>query len=501
MHNIQILRQNPEKVLDSLKQGKIEKMELAVDQVTDEFMLYGLRGGLIDELAGSFPDPRKECEITIKQILSASIAGHYQDMYAMSQSPYALHSPVLLGELGLNVKVLYPGEGISRRGTGDSTPFHGDVIRKMLDGMTPVELIDWYNRVVGSAYLRQAKYEPTIHILDCTELEVPLGNEKYEGSGVVSGKKGRKKGKKNDKEEKPRRGYKLGSLRSLLDDGGIITAIAFGAIQVHDLELCRNLLMTTPHLKPGDMLIEDMGFLDGKTISKLKKLRKVDITIPIRSDMQAYEDCLVTAYRPDIPADNPNRELYMVPWERHPTREKQQIKPVDHLDWMWSECSVPMNGVVVRELKEGKNGSGGRADYYHWVFGTTRLTMTGKQTIQMYELRPEIEEDHKQWKDGPWDMDEFTSTDLVQIVYHVICVLLAYNLRKIYANTLAGEAFAARTLRQLRRHQARNHEVSMLVYAGAYYAVFQAKFLIWILLGLPKEIQELLKPHFDAGFT
>ena len=30
MHNIQILRQNPERVLDSLKQGKIEKMELAV---------------------------------------------------------------------------------------------------------------------------------------------------------------------------------------------------------------------------------------------------------------------------------------------------------------------------------------------------------------------------------------------------------------------------------------------------------------------------------------
>jgi hypothetical protein len=32
--------------------------------------------------------------------------------------------------------------------------------------------------------------------------------------------------------EKVKRGYKLGSLRSLLDDGGIITAIAFGAIQV-----------------------------------------------------------------------------------------------------------------------------------------------------------------------------------------------------------------------------------------------------------------------------
>ena len=35
----------------------------------------------MDELSKSFPDPRKECEITVKQILSASIAGHFQDMY------------------------------------------------------------------------------------------------------------------------------------------------------------------------------------------------------------------------------------------------------------------------------------------------------------------------------------------------------------------------------------------------------------------------------------
>lgn len=116
-------------------------------------------------------------------------------------------------------------------------------------------------------------------------------------------------------------------------------------------------------------------------------------------------------------------------------------------------------------------------------------------------MRPEIEEDHKQWKDGPWDMDEFTSTNVVQILYHIICVLLAYNLRKVYANTESGQEFAAKTLRQLRRQQARNHEVFMLVYADRYYAVFPVKYLIWLLLGLPKEIQELLKPHFDAGLN
>jgi hypothetical protein len=54
---------------------------------------------------------------------------------------------------------------------------------------------------------------------------------------------------------------------------------------------------------------------------------------------------------------------------------------------MWDECSVPMDGCVVRELKEGKDGSGGRDDYEHWVFSTTHLDLTGKRMIQTYELR------------------------------------------------------------------------------------------------------------------
>ena len=105
-------------------------------------------------------------------------------MYAISQSPYALHSPTLLAELGLNVKVLL--EGISRRGTKDNAPFNapfnGDVIRKMLDDMTPMELIQWYNRHLGRTYLEQANYEPCIHILDCTKQEVNVDNENNEGS-------------------------------------------------------------------------------------------------------------------------------------------------------------------------------------------------------------------------------------------------------------------------------------------------------------------------------
>ena len=482
MNELQIIKQNPRKVLESLKQGEVDSIETAVDQITDEFMIYGLRGGLVDELSSSFPDPREECEITIKQILSASIAGHFQDMYAISQSPYALHSPVLLAELGLNVKVLSEGEGISRRGTRENAPFNGDVTRKMLNDVKPSELVDWYNHHAGKAYLRQADYKPCLHILDCTNLVVNFDNENYEGSGIV----------KNDEGELER-GYKLGSLRSLLDDGGIITAIAFDAIQVHDLTLCKDLLFSITYLKPGDMVIVDRGYLDGETISRLKKKRKVDVILPLRSDMKAYECALTTAYHETSGS-----------WEPHPTREKQEIKKVEYVNWMWDECEVTMHGCVVRELKEGADEKGGREAYNHWVFATTRLNLTGKRMIQTYELRSEIEEDHRQWKDGAWDMTKFTSTRLVQVLYHVICVLLAYNLCEIYSNTESGEKFAEKTLRQLRRQQARCHEVSILVCVGNSYAVLNARFFIGFILQLPQEAQSRLRSHFpmpEVGFT
>ena len=56
-------------MLEKLKLGQVDSIEYGVEQIIDEFMIYGLRGGLIGELSKSFPDPRKDCEITVKQIL------------------------------------------------------------------------------------------------------------------------------------------------------------------------------------------------------------------------------------------------------------------------------------------------------------------------------------------------------------------------------------------------------------------------------------------------
>jgi hypothetical protein len=59
------------------------------------------------------------------------------------------------------------------------------------------------------------------------------------------------------------RGYKLATLRTLLDHAGLLTQVGLGPIQVHDLPFCRLFFETASVLRAGDVLLEDRGFVDG----------------------------------------------------------------------------------------------------------------------------------------------------------------------------------------------------------------------------------------------
>jgi hypothetical protein len=41
MRELQIIYQNQEKIIKKLNTGNVDAIELAVDQITDEFMIYG----------------------------------------------------------------------------------------------------------------------------------------------------------------------------------------------------------------------------------------------------------------------------------------------------------------------------------------------------------------------------------------------------------------------------------------------------------------------------
>ena len=243
-----LLQENPEAVLAALRQGWVDHLSLAGDQVTDEHVGYALRRGLLAECAAAFPDPRCEPEIPIVVLLTASVAGAFQGEYALSQAGCALHSPVLLAELGLNAAWLQPGEDLSRRGTQTEALFHGDGLRKLLlqiaaadreAGRLPGEsLLDWWNQSVGPAFLRLVGGGTGAWIRDVTKLIVNLKNDHYEGSEVATQQKPARPGEKAPPPEPPQRGYKLGLLSTLLSTGRLLVEVAWAGLRPADLSVC-----------------------------------------------------------------------------------------------------------------------------------------------------------------------------------------------------------------------------------------------------------------------
>lgn len=448
-----LLRENPAVVLEALRQGWIESMDAASEHVTDWHVLYALRSGLLAECATAFPDPRLNPEIPVHVLLTASVAAAFQGEYALREAGCALHSPAILAELGLNATWLRPGEGLSRRGTASEAVFHGDTLRKLLyqiaacdreAGRSPCEsLIRWWNETVGPAMLRHAGGGTGAWIRDTTKLVVNLDNPRYEGSEVAS-----------EEGKQPQRGYKLGLLSALIDTGRLLVGVAWGGIRTGDLPLCQPFVSQGTPLRPGDTLLQDRGLLDGAEITVLKRDLGVDVVTPLKKEMLSYRLAVLMAQR------NEHR------WEPHPTRKRQQIQRVGDIGGPWESLEVPLNGCVVREWDDEKG------EYEYWVFSTTNPERSGRGIVREYSTRAECEEDHRQSKGPDWEMDEYTSTRLVEILYHVLLVLFAYNLCQLYGQTQAGERFAGKTKRARQREVRRQRMLSVVVVAGAYYAVF-----------------------------
>jgi hypothetical protein len=467
------LHENPEAVLDALRQGWVDYLGLAGDHVTDEHVRYALQSGLLAEVAAAFPDPRLDPEIPLVVLLTASVAGAFQGEYALSQTGCALHSPALLAELGLNVAWLTPGAGLSRRGTQEEALFHGDVLRKLLlqvaacdraAGRQPgASLLGWWNSTVGPAFLRLMGGGTGAWIRDVTQLLVNLNNARYEGSEVAT-----------EEGKAPQRGYKLGLLSTLLDTGRLLVQVAWDGLRTGELPLTAAFVQAGTPMAAGDNLRQDRGLLDGAEITVLKRDLGIDVICPLKSNMAAYRMAVQLA------EGNSHR------WQPHPTRRRQEIQKVTDIAADWESCEVEINSAVVREWDPKKEA------YEYFVFATTDLERSGRGIIRDYESRSECEEDHRQTKGPDWELDEYLSTKLVEILYHVLVVLFAYNLCQVYAQTEAGERYLGQTKRA-RRRAGRRRGLQVVAVAGSEYAVFDWLTVAGVLVGADGGARERLQ--------
>lgn len=429
-------------VIEQVKNGKLDAMELSTTNLVDEILLSMHDHGLLKYLENGISDTRAH-NITVPYsvVLTSAIAAKMKVQTSLTDIPCAISDHRLLAKLGYALvdKENCVGKSLMTEGS----------IRFLVGKYSAEDFIAGYNTTVQKYIMPHMDMIPNIHILDCTDIEVNFQNTNYEKSGVGHSKR------LAGGEEVYARGYKLATLRGLVDDSGIIEEIRFGSLNTHDLMLSEEMLATTKVFKPGDILVNDRGFMSRYLMNYLKTVRCVDTYIPLKKDMEAYKMAVLVAQEDNQWRVHPNK--------RYPT---QRISFVSDLGEYWrSEYEdeipdVPINGCVVWDTE---------TDHYA-VFVTTDTTKSAEMILNTYSLRPEIEEDYRQLKDF-WKLEDFKSTKYNMICFHIVCVLFGYLFFQLFTMLPEGEQYAHKSLPVLLKSYSAKSQSFVILYAGSDFCI------------------------------
>lgn len=87
-----------------------------------------------------------------------------------------------------------------------------------------------------------------------------------------------------------------------------------------------------------------------------------------------------------------------------------------------------------------------------------------------YELRPEIEEDYRQLKDF-WKIEDFKSTKINVILFHIVCVLFGYLFFQLYTLLPEGIELLHRSLPIILKNYLPQIQPYVVLYAGYEFGV------------------------------
>ncbi|WP_039656773.1 transposase [Clostridium tyrobutyricum] len=454
---LQLSKNNKKKVLEKIKCGSIDAADVSLPNLIDTIVLKMKEINLIDKLSNSFKDKRSgNKKLPLDILIALAITAKMKLKTSLTDVIFAVTDGELLSELGWNI---WDTDRDISKGL-----FTEGVIRNLVSKYESKELIDSYNHYVQNNVMPSIDICPSIYILDCTKLKVNLDNKNYENSEVIS------------VDGEPLRGYKLGTLRGLMDDSGIIEEIVYGSVKTHDLELCKDMILKSNCLRNGDILINDRGFISRDIINDLKLKRGVDTYIPSKKNMTIYSEAVSIARSQGK-------------WLKHPNRKRktQEIQLVKNLGAMWESNNpagdVDLCACVVHDKKDDK----------YYVFLTTDTSKTARQIINTYELRPEIEEDFRQIKDF-WKLEDFKSTKYNFITFHIIMTLIGYMYFQLYKNMEEGNKYSGKSLPVVLKNYKSDKQKSVIVYSGQYFGVFPFIEFIQLYAGCSAKVRKLLDP-------
>ena len=481
-----VFENNKPLVIDEFREGRFDYIELASDVAETKFFQFLFGQQIVDRLAQQYPSPRARHHVPLWMYLSSQLSLRLHGQHSFHSYPLIIRAGGLIEALGpevarrevdpesgnvtldctgFNERNLYPRE----------TPCDQDYLRKLARDTQPEELEDWYNRHVAAMYQELGAFDSDgLFIADGTYLFVP-DNERYEGSQMllfdehnhpVSKKQEQEMTKAQRARCRWRRHYKAVLLLHCDAAGERFVVVGLRVLREKESEATAlwpliDTFLATVGSGVMRVLLLDRGFINGAQMGRLKKEHGIDIVIPIRSDMDLQQDVrglmqLPTTWEeykpthrsplPDVTAASHGHPPHPTAAKRERTRQKTlaqqraeraQQSPPDpsHVHektllarfpglTSWWECPVPLTGVWSREVyADGHEQS--------WLLVTTNADWSASRVRDLYSLRSDIEERHRQVKCF-WDLTRFHSTSWSLIVSQTVFVCLTYSMLQIH---------------------------------------------------------------------
>ena len=480
-----VFENNKPFVIDEFREGRFDYIELASDVAETKFFQFLFGGQIVQKLAEHYPSPRDRHHVPLWMYLSSQLSLRLHGQHSFHSYPLIIRAGGLIDALapqvahrevdrdsgdltihcsGFNDRNLHPRQ----------TPCDQDFLRKLARDTDPEELESWYNRRAAAMYQELGALDSDgLFIGDGTYLFVP-DNPRYQGSQrllfdehnhPVSEKEEQEMTKAQRARCRWRRFYKAVLLLHCDAAGERFVVVGLRVLRERESEatafwpLLDTFLAT---VGPGVMkvLLLDRGFINGPQIGRLKQEHGIDTVIPIRSDMNLQEDVrglmkLATdweEYEPTHRGPLPDATAASHGQPTHPTAKKREAKRQQTLQarrakapkpaaepgkvrertliarfpglTSWWDCPVPLTGVYSRDVYADGHETG-------WLLVSTNADWSARRVRDLYGLRTDIEERHRQVKCF-WDLTRFHSTAWSLVVSQTVFVCLTYSLLQIH---------------------------------------------------------------------
>lgn len=476
MRSVEAFQEDRDFVLEELEAGFVDHIEVVSRVVETEFFRTFLGGGDIQRLASTYPSPRRKEEVPLWIYLSSQITLKLHGAAGFAGLPYILHCGGLRDALESGQVQRKIDSGTNRgylefKGYNDKntysrrTPCDHDFVRKLARDTKPGQLEKWYGTDIARYFHASGAYDPEgIFILDGSYLFVP-DNPHYEHSRtgyfdehnhLISREEQKKLPESKRKRCRLRRYYRMVSLSHTNRTSDYL--YYSGAKMILEGGETEQIVPLVSDFAGSvgkgvmKLLLVDRGFIDGKSLGRVKEEYGADWIVPLKAKMDITEDAWRLAdidpspwqvWEPppkEPPPDPPQRPegIRRAEQKRQKTiarkRKDSGTEPKPHLARvelkvipemrLWRECPVPINVVLMREyLSDGQSSQ--------WGLMTTRQVHDPVEVRDLYHLRSASEEGWRQTKCF-WDLTGSRSPRFSLVVNQVIFVLLAYSLLELF---------------------------------------------------------------------